>query len=256
VLWKRKGQPQFSQWLADKIIPHQYETSDPATGQTINMRLAETEGYFEDSAALYLNPAAGTGRGINMLTSLRHIGLSVDGLDFKTLATNLSVSLGITITYDMLGQYFDGFSIMRAPRDKQILCQGIWYPTLVADNVANTIPQIGDYFYEPNNHGALATARTDIYQFFSPELQFGFNNDAASPTSGDLVSVADYYASDFASGGAYSNEGQLDTNNYHFYHKFYVQHAAAANDKPKNISSNVAVDPRTVMIVKKQTGPA
>ena len=219
LLWKKRGQPQYVKWLADKTIPHQYET----TGG-INFRLAEPEIYVADAGS---PPYTGTD-GINLHTSLRHIGLSIDDLDFNTLAANLGT------TFDKLGDFFDGFSIVRAPRDKQILCQGLWYPTVI-ENTA-TVPQITEALFNLTSNPLFQPQgpRPDVYQLFSPEVQFAFNNDAVAPKAGDVMDIADYLAPNPGLSLFEQCEGILDTNNFHFYQKQYTQIAATADDYPKN----------------------
>lgn len=219
MLWKKRGQPTFVKWLGDRPIPPQYAVAsdiDPITGQPIgfDMRISEPELWN------------GT---ISMHTSLRHIGISIDDLDFNSLCTNM----GITI--NDLPKYFDGFSIVRAPRDKQILAQGLWYPMMVDGN--NTVPMITDSADDALNRSGAR--RPNIYQFYSPELQFQFNNEAQSPTAGDYLAVADYIGPD-GSFTSVNPRGQLDTNNFHFYNKMYTQYnQSSGNDFPKTSTVNI-----------------
>ena len=234
------------------------------SGQYVNFRLAEPENVelILNNTARFLNPTAGTGRGINMHTSLRQIGIIVDSLDFTTLAANLSATFGFTITYQNLGQYFDGFSIVRAPRDKQLLCQGVWYPTVQQVGGTTTVPMMNDRLGDPaNNHDGFSNGN---YQFYSPELMFEFNNDAAKPQAGDVWSIADYLTPDptlVASSSPW--QGVEDTGSsfaspvtYHFYNKFYTQnHTINSSDSQLTVASNQPVTPGGMVFAESGAGP-
>jgi hypothetical protein len=217
----------------------------------VNFRLAESETFVADAAAPYLSTDPNHPLGINLQTSLRNIGITVNDLDFTTLAASVAASTGQPVTFANLSNYFDGFSIVRAPRDKQVLCQGLWYFTVKsqARNAGgNTVPMTTEDINMMDN-GYVGNIRPNIYEFFSPELQFELNNTAATPLAGDYVSVADYYGpnlepSQQQSGNTYY--GAMDTISdsvsQHYYTKQYVQMPNSGSDVPKN-SGGIAITP-------------
>ena len=112
-------------------------------------------------------------------TSLRHIGVQFDDLDIQGIVDALIISTGDTsLTVFDLPKYYSGFRLVRAPRDKQILCQGMITPC-----------------YEGGSHGGVGvdtycaadirvdsnegTRQDQLYTLYSPDLNF---QTSGSPT--------------------------------------------------------------------------
>lgn len=222
LLWDKVGNPHFVRCMKDVTIPKQYQT---VSG--VNYRLLERHTTDTYTAAGYFSGATGA---VDSLigTSLRHIGLKVSGLNLK----EISDSMGITVAE--LADNFSGFSIVRAPRDAQILGQGIMYPVVADGTVryplcANQL--IDDYHYNVNGR------QVQTYCWYSPDYQLRFNN-LPSRIAGDFLELEDYYDESLLGGAPF---GTLETNNNHFYSKYYEQQATPGGGSPKGMGNLIDV---------------
>lgn len=179
--------PQYVQWLGDFTIPQQYENSGA-------LRLAEeTDNYY--------------GAGLHDL-SLRHVGLRFSGIDFNLIAAALGVTLAD------LPNYIGGFSIVRAPLDRQILGQGILGPTVIDGN--NTRPT-STLDIANDRYGAANGRRVQTYTFHCPEFEFQIDG-LPTTLAGDTLKIVDYYDDAHQ---VLAAAGTRETAGSHWYSKLY-----------------------------------
>lgn len=208
------GNPLFVKWLADKAINNQYQTQDG-----VDLKLCER--YNTSNVCL------------------RHIGLNISNLDLNPLVTALQTTYQDTsIALSDLPKYVSGFSIVRANRSETILAQGLLFPTFI-DGGTKVRPSATckfgfDYYFFTNG----ATRYTQNYLIHSPEITFGYG--AITPQPGDYLQIVDYLSDSIAnSGSATGDFFALDTNNYHYFLKFYDQVSAGINDTPKGTTNEL-----------------
>lgn len=205
--------PQYVHWVADWEAPSVYATQDPNTGGALAFNPRLTEQYVNDYG------------GTTTSMSVRSIGQRFSNIDFTPVATALGVALAD------LDQYIGGWSIVRAPRDKQVMGQGILMASVLTGTSVN--PQgppnmTADYYFQ--NGGARYE---NGYIWHSPEMLFF----PFAVQDGDYLEVVDY-VEDTIKGFA---GGTLDTSNYHFYDKHFVSVAAPANAPAKGTQNNLVV---------------
>lgn len=210
--------PQYVQWIGDYAVPEQYDAAGA-------WKLAEeTDDYY--------------GAGLHDL-SLRNIGMNFSGLDFNLIAAALGVTLA------ELPNYIGGFSIVRAPLDRQILGQGILGPTVIDGN--NTRPS-STLDITNDKYGAANGRRVQTYVFHCPEFEFQFDN-LPTTLDGDILKITDYYDDAHQ---AIAGAGTLDTNGAHFYSKMYRSTGASVFGAKGAL--NDVVNTATLTIGVGQTG--
>jgi hypothetical protein len=213
VFCDKFGNPQFVYWLMDWQVPNQYDTTDPSTGNALTFSPVLSEEIANDY---------GTG---NHGTSLRSLGVKFSGIDFNYIATKLGVTLAD------LDRYIGGWYIVRAKRDAQVLAQGILAPTVV--DGTQTRP-LSTTVLASDKYGAANGRRGKVYNFFSPEFLFQYNN-LPNVQNGDRLKVQDYLNDNFKA----TTEGTLHTNNFHYYEKFYTSVNAPAGYPAKGSTNEL-----------------
>lgn len=167
------GNPMFVRWIGDITIPNQFDTSP------FNARLCE----------LY-----NAGSPTELAASIRAIGLEISNLDLSSIADKIS-----------------GFSIVRAPRDKQILGQGLLWP--LRSDSTDIHPQATQL----DAADGYPSLYSNSFMFHCPEAIFGFNSGISFQVN-DKIDIQDYY---------HSGMGNLETRNYHYYEKMYSQYTGS-----------------------------
>lgn len=190
--------PQYVHWLMDWQVPSQYATTDPSTGNPLSFDPRLIEEVADDYGA-GLHSAA-----------LRSLGKKYSGINFNAIATKLGCTLA------ELPKFIGGWSIVRAPRDKQVLAQGILAPTVI--DGTNTRPT-STTDIAGDKYGAANGRRPNTYLFYAPEFLFEKFN-LPSVISGDVLVIQDYYSDTHE---AVPDVGTRETNVYHYYEKFYTQ---------------------------------
>jgi hypothetical protein len=157
------GHPNAVNWAGDKTMIAQDNTlgqTDPETGNTWG---------FDGALSLFNTNGSGGLLQIDQ-TTLRHIGVEFNDLDIQGIVNALIVSTGIqTLTIADLPKYYSGFRIVRAPRDRQILAQGLMLACY--DNTGSTthICCASDIRVAMN---AGSGRRAQLYTIYSPDLNF------------------------------------------------------------------------------------
>jgi hypothetical protein len=190
LLWSTQGNPMFVRWGLDKkIIPTKAISTDidPDNGQPYG---------FEGSLAIP--------RDLNTDEwYLRHVGVEFDGIDFSGIASEL----GIPITD--LGKYFSGFSIVRAPRDKEIIGEGLWCMTVQESDpwtrggdgttlqdstqlldAIKVYPEILPVTNQTNPNQTVQR-KNFIYAWYSPD-QLLDDGGKFNPEQGDEIKITEY----------------------------------------------------------------
>lgn len=218
MLWGKQMQPLFVRWMADKTFPSQYATTDPDSGGALG---------YDPMLAVY------DSGGTDVSCSLRTLQLRVSSLNFSQIAT----ALGTTVAE--LPNFIRGFSIVRAPRDQQIVGQGILYPTMIDGSQTRPL-SIGrlDHDYHYNGGAANLGRRPNYYNWYCPDFQIHFNN-RPNKASGDYLKIQDYYTHINASDW----DGTLIISNHNYCYKHYVQYAPAAGAiYAKGSTTNIITD--------------
>lgn len=195
VLWSTKSQPMAVRFMKDKTFPSQYATTDPDSGAAL--------GYDPRLCEYYVG---------SLECSLRLLGARFSGIDFAQIATELGVAVAD------LPSYIKGFSIVRVPRDAQILAQGIIFPTM-GDGTSTrplSITDIGADFYY-TGAGTYKGRRPNYYSWYSPDFQHNFDG-LPNLATGDRLKLVDYYAPTTAAA-----QGLLAVSNHNYYYKYQVQ---------------------------------
>lgn len=155
-------------------------------------------------------------------TNIRVCGLEISGLDITDIKDDIS-----------------GFCIVRAPRDKQRIAQGMLYP-MVEDTGASPIEdrpmainQIGfDNYWQQNNPTDGRTLNT--YLFHSPDHLFSVGGYVDFPVTAnqDKIRLENYYNHAYGAG----RTGTQDAAERHFYQKMFVE---TTGDKAKGSEETI-----------------
>ena len=213
------GNPMFALFIGDFTFPEQYTSG----GLTYNPRLCERniDDYGTNADTL----------------SLRHLGIKVSDVDFNLALTAIQEAENdLTLTLDDLDKYISGFSIVRAPRQKQILAQGLLWPTILEGGLKlhpSAMNQLGN----DKNFNTTGHRHPNVYTFYSPEHLFGY--PGVSLVSGDYLKLVDYYSPGNLNGAdpIYDTYG-LEISDDHFYLKFYQQESAV--NTPKGTTDGIS----------------
>lgn len=145
LFYDLKGNPYFARWIADKEI--------------------RSGGGINSKGGLLVDGFQGGGG--------QKFSLTVNGLMFSNI--NIPTSLIPSIT---------GFSIVRAPRDKQYMAQGIiWQTVPQGSNIRpSSMPATGDDQYG----NAAGNGVSAVYNWYSPDAMFGFS-DTNFANSGNIL---------------------------------------------------------------------
>lgn len=160
LVWDKKGNPSFVRWIDDKLMPEQYQATEPDTGAPLGF--VNTPGGNSAGDARLLDYYTGLS---SKDAILRHIGISINNLDLNKISDSLGVPL------NELDQHIDGFSIVRAKRDATIYAQGIMYQTLVNTDDGNSVlaPVYGE-----NLSNKYTFTQPNTYLVYAPDFEFGF----------------------------------------------------------------------------------
>jgi len=171
MLWSKRGQPYFVNFLGDKTFPRQDQTTDPDTGAAIAAYLVNYDATSQD-------------------TNLRLLGALFSNLNFATVATAFGVSVA------NLPTILDGWSIVRVERDGQVVSQGLLFPTMAepAGNTGTGIlgPAAIDDSWAYNSGADNYGRRPYVYAYYSPDDMFKFDGRPSYAVN-DKLKIADYY---------------------------------------------------------------
>lgn len=224
LLWHKQGFPLYVRHAIDVTMPAQYDS-----------------GY-------HLSDVATTDE-----QRLRILGVSLSNLDFTLVADELGVALAD------LDDHIAGFSIVRCPRDEQIIGQGLLYSTVhnggtVIRPISATDPDKDDWYY---NGGGATRRKENHYTWWCPDYLFSFDG-RPSVGGGDKLVIQDYYIA--ANDGTYNQGEQIvsdhgtGTGCSMLYLKHYTQDNPAVSsilyDKGSEVSivqeSTLSADTNTV----------
>ncbi|MCC7514543.1 MAG: hypothetical protein IT212_07605 [Bacteroidia bacterium] len=186
-------QPYFVRWLDDITIPGQSEVMGDGTGSS-GVNGAPNTGVGSHGDAGLINVYEGTVTGSETVdnhatTSLNIMGLQIDGLILSPEMVNA----------------FDSFAIVRCPRDKQILTQGLMFPAVRSAASANVAKSMATWD-AGIDYNAVASAGAGYTQdgcwpgwftLKSPEIQTNtsvFRSDLVLQSGDKLEPVARYTA--------------------------------------------------------------
>lgn len=215
------------------------------------------------------NPVVGPAKPMtNFLASpeimnfVQTLGIKIDDINFNSLIQSINAINGTTYTISDLDKIFKGFKIVVAPRDEQIVAQGIVYPMFYYHNDGDkfrVVPASAESLFssfDPSNtpmDGYLKIMRTspfDInghiqyykvrnnYEFLSPEFLMNFNNDHPDIREGDYIEIMGYLAD---GSKELDNHGTVHTEKFHLYTKYYVITNSAANMVPIGTTTDIDV---------------
>lgn len=198
VLFDRKGQPCFAQYIADFQFPEQY--SNQWTLRRPSGNISGTTGSVGDYTLTIYDPVTGAttpitntiNRGSN--TALKILGARFNGIDLTD------------VLYDAKGNIqLSGFSIVRSDRVPDIICQGLLMNCTVEVNFVNNESPTPDALgYERNipkvqplhSHGTLYTYKNNL-----PNTR-PFYSQGITPVSSVVTASDDDHGSNL-SGGRY-----------------------------------------------------
>ena len=198
-----------------------------------------------------------------ILHFVQSLGIQVDNINFNTLINSINQINGTNYTISELDQAFRGFRIVVAPRDEQVIAQGIVYPTFYYNNDGDKTRVVpmgaeglistfdpGDTPLDGNLHilrqspadinGFIQFYRAkNVYELLSPELLLNFNNDQPDIKEGDYVEIMAYVLD-----GAKNldEHGTIHTDNFHLYSKYYVITDTVAGNNMVPIGETTEID--------------
>ena len=172
------GNPQYVFHAGDKTMIAQNNTTgqiDPETGNAWGF-----------DGALTVNTGGGGGTPGLDKVYLRSIGIQIDQLDIQAIVDALIISTGNTaLVISDLPKYFSGFRVVRAPRDKQVLAQGLMVATYI--DAPSQVYCGTDIDIARNRY----PRRVQCYCYYSPDINF---QTSQSPViqQGDDVRIEAY----------------------------------------------------------------
>lgn len=184
---------------------------------------------------------------------MKHLGLEFD-IDFNELvAAIVEFNPELDgITYSDLPNYFKGFKIVRAPRDKQIVFQGMVRPTWRWEDPGSGNEYISPIMGDGNRDSSGADNRDgyiefaasvvrqqNFYELFSPDHLLRFNDEQYIPEESDQVKVVQYLDDPSRINPTVGTEHTADRN---FYSKYVTPATPLSNMTPIGTVTNV--DPR------------
>ena len=234
VFYDLKGNPSLVQHLCDVDFPEQYNKALGANGKLkfrrlVNGSVVETDVSYNGTDFTLTDGSVDGSQptksgAANNQPNIRIMGVSFSGIDISSIKDNIS-----------------GFSIVRAERDKQIVAQGAFLPT-VSDSGSNDIyplPWMTNKFDASENYQAGTTyvyedhsvkyfRRSALGTFFAPEYMFGSYSFPEPTNNHKVIPVTGCYAYQLATylGGREDHKIGLDADpnpgNYnHYYSKNY-----------------------------------
>ena len=138
------------------------------------------------------DPSYGTTMAFSSGTILRHMGLTIDNIDFNQIANSMGISLSD------LPNYFNGFSIVRCRRDAKIIAQGYGQP-IISDNGnrLDILPGTTPSGYSASGTSVGDEIISDGCMFYSPDINLQWGSADLEIRSGDSLEYAGLYT-DFA----------------------------------------------------------
>lgn len=214
LFFDKFGNPMFAQWFADVDMPTQSEDTGGGAGEW----------------KLLTNQQTGNTTADTRMASLHAMGMKVSGVDITKIA-------------DKIG----GIAIVRVPRDKRILGQGILHQCIQQDGSAGPSVIVPTAITGPDSdwNVILGGGGTTPYYWSvsGPEFDFGLAPFPIPLVAGDeLNPVADYEPLRSTNGGRTSPYDTLSPgapNGETVYSKYYVHNTFTPVDSPYNKISQV-----------------
>lgn len=199
-----QGKKMSVKWLGDIAIPRRHGIAALGDGYDTN----NANGRVVLSASMIENYDLSATNGYHQ-TNIKAMSLVINNLDITDIKDKIS-----------------GFSIVRAKRDKQILSEGILFPTYYL--IAAPLSTRNFPGYTISTILGTAKRRQRTYTYYSPEHNFEIRN-TGQHQAGNKLEILHYLNPDIVNqfGGSwydeYSNElvGDPASTEYHFISKLY-----------------------------------
>lgn len=201
LFYDKKGNPFFVRWIGDFQIQNPGNTTPPI-------------GITTKGGLLKNTMVGGT-----LYASLRANGIKVSGINISpTLANQIS-----------------GFSIVRAPRDKQYLAQGITFPTVHDQLGANTTHPMAECELDQDNNWLASGGVLGGYTWHSPDQ---LCNSSVFINSAGVKLEGEFFANTTSGSGPINSSGGATET----FNKYYTS-AALSVPYSENILNFISMVP-------------